>query len=437
MESKGKVCVLGIWHLGSVYSACLADAGYSVVGWDPDANAVAELVEGRPAVFDPGLAELLTANIQEGHLTYTTDLAQAMEGARFVLITFDTPVDDRDEIDLSPVMETCRELAEHLEEDSILVVSSQVPVGTCQRMASTIRESRPSLRFDIACCPENLRLGQAIACFNRPDMIVVGADSPATQERVEELWAFTDAPKVRMSLRSAEMSKHALNAFLGMSISFSSELANLCDGLGADAMDVTDVLLLDGRIGKRAPLRPGLGFSGGTLARDLKILQGAGERLGCATILTDATLEVNDRQNQVVVDKLRKIYGSLKGLTVGVLGLTYKPDTSTLRRSVALEIIQELVNEGAAVKAYDPKANATEIEEHDEFLFCSNAYDAARDCDALVVITDWPEFRDLDFSLIRAYMKKPVLVDARNMLDAERLRAAGFVYLGIGRGMGQ
>lgn len=434
MRLKGKVCVLGIWHMGSVYSACLADLGYFVVGWDRDAEKVAELNKGIPPLFEPGLEELLISNLNQKRLSYTTDLSQAAKGSSYVLITFDTPVNEQDEVDLSEIFDTALELSRHLENGSVIIVSSQVPVGTCEQIRSLIRQSNPSLDFDIAYSPENLRLGQAIEDFKNPQRIIIGADSNSTLDRVEELFSVTSAPKLRMNLRTAEMTKHALNAFLGMSISFINEIANLCDELGADVLKVATALRMDERIGQKAPLQPGLGFAGGTLARDLKILQNLGNRFHYETHLVNGVLRVNEQQNKLVIRKLEKIYGSVENLSVGILGLTYKAGTSTLRRSVALEIIRDLTDKGAMVKAYDPKASLEEIGQHKEFEFCSDPCAVARNSDALVIVTEWPEFKSLDFDLFRSIMKGAVLFDTQNMLDDEQMTGKGFLYFGVGRG---
>jgi UDPglucose 6-dehydrogenase len=434
-EENTNVCVIGIWHLGAVYSACLADLGYRVVGVDRDAKKVAELNKGIPPLFEPGLQELLTNNIKSKRLSYTTDLSHSVKGARYVLITFDTPVNDQDEIDLSEIFDTANGLAGCLGNNTVIIVSSQVPVGTCEEIKSLIKKKSPALDIDIAYSPENLRLGQAIDCFKRPERIVIGANSNATLDRVEALLSIVKAPILRMNLRSAEMTKHALNAFLATSISFGNEIANLCDEVGADALKVATALRLDERIGQNARLLPGLGFAGGTLARDLKVLKNLGNKFGYETHLINGVLKVNEQQNKLVVRKLNKVYGSIKGLTIGILGLTYKAGTSTLRRSAALEIIKDLITEGAMVKAYDPKADRAEIQQHKEFEFCSDPYALAKGADALVIVTEWPEFKKLDFDLIKSVMKKPVLIDTKNMLDDEQIRGNGFIYLGVGRGL--
>ena len=434
MVENQKVCVIGVWHLGAVYSACLADMGYQITGVDKDANRVQHLNHGEPPIFEPGLKELASKNIAAGRLSYNTDLEQALKGAKYILITFDTPVDDNDEVDLSPLLDTCSELGKYMENGSIIIVSSQVPVGTCDLLKSLIKQTNPTLDFDIAYSPENLRLGQAITYFKNPDRIVIGADNKSTLDRVEALFDIIPAPKLRMNLKTAEMTKHALNAFLATTISFANEIANLCDEVGADALKVSEALKSEARIGPKLPLLPGLAFAGGTLARDLKIIKKLGESSNYETPLIDGVLTVNRRQNSLVIRKLQKIYGSVKYLNIGVLGLTYKPGTSTLRRSAAIEIIKELTDNGARVKAFDPKAAVEEVHQHREFIFLTDPYAVAQGADALVIITDWPQFKNLDFNVIKNSMKKPVLIDAKNMLDSEQLIGKGFLYSGVGRG---
>jgi len=429
-----KICVIGIWHLGSVYSACLADLGYQVIGVDGDAKRIAELNKGIPPLFEPGLQELITTNIKSKRLAYTTDLNHAVKGASYVLVTFDTLVNDQDEIDLSEIYDTANKLAGCIKNNTIILISSQVPVGTCEEIKSLIKKKKPALEFDIAYSPENLRLGQAIDCFKKPERIVIGADNNTTLDKIENLFSVVKAPVLKMNLRSAEMTKHALNAFLATSISFGNEIGNLCDEVGADAVKVATALRTEGRIGGKIPLFPGLGFAGGTLARDLKVLKKIGKEKGYETLLIDSVLSVNQRQNGIVVRKLERIYGLVKGLTIGILGLTYKPDTSTLRRSAALEIIKQLVDRGAKVRAYDPKVDLSEVKEYAEFEFCDDVYAVAQGSDALVLITEWPEFRDLDYDRIKLAMRKTVFIDTKNFLDNEQMAAKGFSYFGIGRG---
>ena len=429
-----RVCVIGLWHLGLVTSACLADLGRTVIGFDENPQLIDGLRNGRLPIFEPGLEKLVAKGIAEQRLWFTGDPREALAGARYVIIAVDTKLDQRDESDLSEVMAAVSLLVRHLEDGSIVVMRSQIPVGTCQRIEATIRRGRPSLDFGIAYFPENLGMGQSIERFKKADMVVIGSDDPAVASAVEELLAGIDGPTVLVGTRTAEMTKHTLNAFFATCISFANEIANLCDEIGADALDVVRAMHLDQRIGSSAPLRPGLGFGGGALGRELKTLRKLGKRSGIRMPLIEGVLTVNEQQNRVVTRKLSKVYGSLEGLTVGILGLTYKPGTSTLRRSVALEIIGELTALGAAVKAHDPRANLEELQGRPEFEVCPDPYAVAQGSDALVLVTDWPEFRNLDFLAVKKSMRSPVLVDARNMLDAEEMTNIGFRYLGVGRG---
>lgn len=428
-----KLCVAGIWHLGAVTSACFADLGYSVVGFDRDSERVAALNAGHPPLHEPGLEELLSKNLASGRLTYTTSLGDAAQTAAYVLFTFDTPVDDNDDVDLSELFDTATALAPTIEDGATIVVSSQVPVGTCERLLETVREVNHAARgVGIAYVPENLRLGQAIDRFLRPDMIVTGSNDSCTPAKVAELYAAIDAPKITVDLRTAEMTKHAINAYLATCISLANELANLCDMVGADALKVAEALRMDARVSPKAPLLPGSGFSGGTLARDVKILRQIGREHDYAPPFFDGVWEANQRQAGVPVRRLKEVLPDLNGLRVAVLGLTYKPGTSTLRRSAALEVIKTLISEGANVQAYDPKADPGELSHHEGFTVCSSVDDAVRDGDAMLLTTPWPEFKELDFARLGESMKSRVLVDAHNFLDGESLRKMGFTYLGTG-----
>ncbi len=433
-SSNSKVCVIGIWHLGSIYSACLSELGYAVVGVDKDSDRVANLNKGIPPLYEPDLNELILKNIQSERLHYTTDLKDALRDARFIFITFDTNVDDNDDVDLSEVYDAVSASTEGLEDKSVIIVSSQVPVGTCEDLRLLIKRKCPSLNFDVAYVPENLRLGKAINIFMNPERIVIGANSEPTLDTVERFFDVISAPKLRMSLRSAEMTKHALNAFLATAVSFGNEIGNICDIVGADALKVAEALQTDSRIGRKAMIKPGLGFAGGTLARDIKALQKIGKKASYQPNLINGVYEVNLRQNKMVVGRLQKVYGSIENLTVSIFGLTYKAGTSTLRRSASIEIIKDLISQGVKVKAYDPKADLREFGGKIDFEFCSNPFLAAQDTDALIFVTDWPEFKELDFSKLKLLMRKPVVIDAQNMLNTASLVQKGFIYLGMGRG---
>jgi UDPglucose 6-dehydrogenase len=287
----------------------------------------------------------------------------------------------------------------------------------------------------MACVPENLRLGQAIERFLRPDLLVLGADNDQTMAKVEALLSPIPGPRVRVDLRTAEMIKHAINAYLATCISLGNELANLCDEVGADALQVAGALKLESRVSPKAPLLPGLGFAGGTLARDMKVLTNLAERYHYPAPFLHGILALNRLQNASVVHRLEKLLGSLRAKTVGVLGLTYKPGTSTLRRSSAIETIRNIVAQGAIVRAYDPKADPAEMAPfRHEFTVCDNPYAVAQGAHAIVLVTPWPEFKELDFTRLRTPMHSPVFLDTANMLDPGQVTQAGFLYQGIGRG---
>jgi UDPglucose 6-dehydrogenase len=409
--------------------------GYSVIGVDEDSMRIAKLNAGTAPLYEPSLDALLQQGLASGKLRFTMNFADGVRGSRYVWLAYDTPVNDRDEVDLTTINAAAEKIAPYLEDDTVIVVHSQVPVGTCEQIECAVRAVAPSLRFAIACVPENLRLGKALECFRKPAMIVIGSNQEGTLDRVEAFCSMLPCQKLRMNLRSAEMTKHAINSYLATCISYIDELANLCDAVGANAGTVSAALRLDERVSPRAPLLPGgLGFAGATLARDLRALQALGKRVAHPTHLFDAVLEVNEEQKRIVYRRLSVHFGSLERLTVGILGLTYKTGTSTLRRSAAIEIARGLKSAGAIVKGYDPKAAIEELGGEDVIQFCSSPDEVAADSDALVIVTEWPEFKDLNFAALASRMKHRVLIDTKNLLGPERLRTLGFTYSDIGRG---
>lgn len=428
-----KVSTLGLWHLGSVVSACLAGLGYRVTAYDPDPERVCDLAKGVPPLHEPGLSQLIGAGLDSGRLAFTDDLGQALADAEFALLTYDSPVDSEDRIDLGEIFATAGRMAAHLDEGATVIVMSQVPVGTCEEIARAIQQARPGLTSGLVCSPENLKLGQAIDRFLHPPMLLLGGDDEDALDAAERLFRPIPTVKLRLSLRTAEMAKHALNAFSATCISFSNEIAALCEEMGVDAAALSEVLRHDERVGPETPIRPGLGFSGGTLARDLNVLRTLGDRCGLDTPLLDAVLAVNQGQKDRVLHKLQRLCGALDGLTISVFGLTYKAGTSTLRRSVSLELIASLAAQGSAVRAYDPQADTRELPPGLPVDIGLDPYETVRGSDALLIMTQCPEFRALDYAAIQRCMRQPVLVDATNMLDPDALLACGFRYQGMGR----
>ncbi len=426
-----RVAVFGLWHLGSVVAGCLARLGHRVRGVDFDAAAIAGLAAGRAPVFEPGLDELLACQIRAGRLVFTSHPAEALEDAEAVFITFDTPVDDEDHSDLTPIERACAEIAAAARRPLTAVVMSQVPVGTCRGLAGQHRKRAPEPEFTLLYQPENLRLGQALENFTRPDRIVVGAEDRMAAGKLEPLYQGIPGERLVMSWESAELAKHATNAFLAASVSFANELAGLAEAAGADIRDVVRALRADRRIGRQAFLNPGLGFAGGTLGRDVQALRRLGERAGRPTRLLEAALAVNRARLAELLEKLTRLAGGeLRGRRIALLGLVYKPGTSTLRRSHALELARRLSEAGAEVRAFDPKVTADEATA--ALALCADAYEAALGADVAVLATPWPEFRNLDWGQMRRGMRRAAVLDAHNALDERALRAEGFLYVGIG-----
>ena len=429
------ICIIGLWHQASVVSACLADMGHEVRGVGDDEKVVAALNAGKPPVYEPKLKAIIRRNLRAGRLKYATDYREALDGAEFAYIAIDTPVGLGDESDLSIILNAGRHVGQAMSGELILIVSAQVPVGTCERIAAIVREENPAAVFDVAYVPEFLRLGTAVDTFRRADRFVVGANDRSVAERIAALYLPLGRPIVITNLCTAEMAKHASNAFLATSISFINEVASLCDEVGADALRVAQIMKLDRRIGKYAFLKPGLGFAGGTLGREIRALQKLGQQHGCDTRMMDAVMTVNQTRAGLVGRCLQRIYDSLEGLQVGILGLTYKPGTSTLRRSIALDIIRDLATQGASVKAFDPLARLDEVADLLPFEPCPDPYAAAQGSDALVLVTEWAGIHDLDLPRLRAAMRRPVLIDTRNVFDPAEMIQLGFIYSGIGRGI--
>jgi UDPglucose 6-dehydrogenase len=428
-----RICVVGLWHQGTVLAGCFSELGHDVVGVATDDGVVAGLQGGRPPLHEPGLAELVRAGLDAGRLRFTTDFSAGVADADFVYLSLDTPVGPGDEADLAPVVASAREIGRARSGDVVLCVTSQVPVGTSALLAAEVEAGLGGGRCRVAYVPEFLRLGTALDSFRSADRFIIGADDPELAGRVSALYEPLGRPIAVMDVRSAEMTKHASNAFLAASISFINEMADLCEEAGADVARVAEGMKLDRRIGPHAFLSAGLGFAGGTLGRDLRVLQALGREAGRATALVDAVVAVNLARSRLVPDLLARLHGSLDGIRVGLLGLTYKPGTSTLRRSVALEIARELTGVGAAVRAFDPHADLSELDGPLPFEPCPDPASAADGADALVVVTAWPEFRDLDLRWLRERVRRPDLVDTQNMYDPQLVADSGWMYYGIGR----
>lgn len=435
MKRRPTVCVIGIWHLGAVNAVGFAEKGYQVVGLELDKKKAGRLARGIAPLFEPGLEALFRKHLGSKRLRFSSDPGVVAE-ADYVVIAYDSPVNERDEVDISPIVEAARLAGPFLRTSTPIVITSQLPLGSSEKIEADVRTANPAWRSGVVYTPENLRLGSAIPRFLEPDMLVLGASQPEAAAAALALYRPFKTEKLPMDLRSAEMVKHALNAFLATSITFINEIAGLSDRLGADAVAVGRALKLDKRIGKSALMMPGLGFSGGTLARDVTQLRRFAAELGHRAKLFDAVAEVNEGTFDEIVARLRAKLGPLTGKKIGVLGLTYKPGTSTVRRSPALKIMRKLDEAGATCAGYDPKASAEELAaEGQSFTRAKSVRALAAGADALVLVTEWPEFRDLPWAALGRLMNRALIVDSKNFLDPLRVSGAGFDYQGFGRAL--
>lgn len=426
------ICVTGIWHQGAVVSACLADLGNNVRGVC-DEKTAASLNAGQSLVFEPGLSEIIQRNVSAGRLRYTTSYEEGLASAEFVFICTDTAVDSNDDSDLDPIYAIAEDIGRNLRSDATLCVTAQVPIGTSEDLSHVVRRFAPIYKSGVAYIPEFLRLGIAVETFLQADRFVIGCNDLAVAERIASLYQPLGRPIVFTDLRSAEMAKHASNAYLSTSISFINEISNLCETLDANAQEVARILKLDRRIGQHAFLSPGLGFAGGTLGREIRALQKLGIAQRTATPLMDAVWCVNSERPQLVSRRLQAILGSLQGGQIGILGLTYKAGTSTLRRAISLDIARDLTQRGATLKAFDPLANLSEVSDLPPMLICADPYQVAQDSDALVLVTEWTDIGALDLKRLRKCMQGDVFLDTRNLLDPALMAESGFRYLGVGR----
>ena len=427
-----KICVLGLWHLGTVTAGCLTLGGHEVTGLDFDETVVSNLKSGRPPLFEPGLEDLIQKGLGAGVLDFSTDPAEAVRGAQVIWVTYDTPVDDEDNADVSYVVERVSRLFPHLEAGQEVLISSQLPVGTSRSLEATFAQARPGVEVSFSYSPENLRLGKAISVFTQPDRVVMGVRSEKSRKVFTELLApFTDHIEW-MSVESAEMTKHALNAFLATSVTFINEIAAICEHVGADAREVERGLKSESRIGPKAYLGPGGAFAGGTLARDIAFLTQLGKQNGLPIHLVPAVRVSNDAHKNWPRRRLTELLGNLRGKTIAVWGLTYKAGTDTLRRSSAIELCQWLLEQGANVQAHDPAVKDLPVQYHDIRL-CSSPLQAVQGAEALVIATEWPDYRAVSMSEALKVMGSPKILDANGFLASSMEALPGVTYVTVGK----
>jgi UDPglucose 6-dehydrogenase len=427
-----KIAVLGLWHLGSVTAACLASVGHDVVGIDDDPAVIDRLADGRPPLFEPGLEDLVRAGLRSGRLWFTTDIAQLREGVELLWVTRDTPVDADDRADVDSVMRQVVSALPHLTPGATVLVSSQMPVGSISRLEAAARSVCPGSGLRFACSPENLRLGKAIEAFLVPDRIVVGIRSGEDRDRIARLLAPITERIEWMRVESAEMTKHAINAFLATSVVFANEVATLCELVGADAKEVERGLKTEQRIGPRAYLGPGAAFAGGTLARDIEFLKDAGRTGRLELPLLQSVRTSNDAHKGWVLRRLQTSLGELRGQRIAIWGLTYKPGTDTLRRSLAVELCDRLLALGASLVVHDPvvadlpAAWSGRVDRADDPLA---SLDGAA---ALVIATEWPMYRDIPGAAIAAAAAPGLLVVDPNRFLGRIAGSAGLRHAAVG-----
>lgn len=426
------VTVMGLWHLGSVTAACLAGAGHTVIGFDSDTVNIEGLMQGRPPIAEPGLADLLTSATRAGTLTFTPDPERAFRHSELVWVCFDTPVDDDDRADVDEVLRQVEAVFPRLRTATVVLVSSQLPVGSVRRLEQAWAPVAGGRRVTFACSPENLRLGKAIEVFTKPDRVIAGVRDDWTKSRIAALFAPITDRIEWMSIESAEMTKHAINAFLATSVTFINELAMLCESVGADAKQVERGLKTEQRIGPGAYLSPGGAIGGGTLARDVMFLRAVGERTHRMTPLLDGLVASNATHREWARRRLVTEIGSLDGATIAVWGLTYKPGTDTLRRSGAVELCRWLLNQHARVRVHDPAVQSLppELEGVER---TADPVDAAAGAAALVVATEWPQYRQIAADALARTMPGGLVLDANRFLEKTIGQDPRFRFVAVGQ----
>jgi UDPglucose 6-dehydrogenase len=433
-ERMAKISVIGTGYVGLVTGACFADLGNEVICLDIDETRIDNLKKNIMPIYEPGLEQVVSQNSKAGRLKFTTDYAEALKEAEFAFIAVGTPSGEDGEADLQYVRSVAEMIADLVDHPIIVVNKSTVPVGTGDWVADIIRKrgNGELLDFSVVSNPEFLREGSAINDFMYPDRVVLGAINHAAASEVAQLYISLRCPILITDLRTAEMIKYASNAFLATRISFINEIANICEDLGADVRQVAAGMGMDKRIGSTF-LDAGLGWGGSCFPKDVKALAHMAVLHGSNPQLLQAVMDINRNQRRKVVLRLRKSLGSLNEKVIGVLGLSFKPNTDDIREAPALEVIYLLKNEGAIVKAYDPQAMENAREALNDVQLCGNPYEVAEGADGIVLATEWNEFKHLDFERIHKLMRTPIIMDGRNLWDPEHLRQLGFTYYGVGR----
>lgn len=434
-----RITMIGTGYVGLVTGTCFAEFGHFVTCVDKAADKIDQLNQGIIPIYEPGLDVLVSKNVKEGRLNFTTDLAQAIPNADAVFLAVGTPSSRRGDgyADLSYVYEAAREIAQHLQEYTVVVDKSTVPVGTARQVERIMRETNPTAEFNVASNPEFLREGAAITDFMRPDRVVIGVEAERAAKVLREIYKplyLRDTPIVQTTIETAELTKYAANAFLAVKISFINEIAAVCEAVNANVIDLAKAIGMDGRIGGKF-LHPGPGYGGSCFPKDTLALMRIVQEYGENVRIVEAAVEVNSAQKARMVKKIREMLGgSETGKTIAVLGLTFKPETDDMRDAPAATILPALLEKGACIRAHDPKG----MEEARKYLpagieYLDSPYDAVTNADCVVLMTEWNQYRALDLQRIKTALKAPIFVDLRNVYDPHTMREAGFTYTGVGR----
>ena len=426
-----KICVQGLWHLGSVTAACLASVGHDVVGLDGDSTNIRNLNQGKAPLFEPGLDEMIHNEINQGHLRFSQSSREAVADAELLWVTFDTPVDEDDQADVELVFDKIKSVLPELNDGTVVLISSQIPVGSIKKLENFVKDNYIKKQIFFAYSPENLRLGKSIDVFLNPDRIVVGTRNDETKEKLKKLFSPITNKIEWMSVESAEMTKHAINAFLATSVTFANELAAICELYGADAKEVERGLKTESRIGPRAYLSPGGPFAGGTLARDIDFLDKAAQEKALAVPLLQSVRVSNNEHKKWTKRKLSEKFTPLNKLSVAIWGLTYKAETSTLRRSLAVELCDWLIEERANVRVYDPAVQELPSHWNNQVDRFDSALEALKNTQVLVLGTEWAEFKETAKKMLEVVNNDYLVIDANRYLQNE-IVPLGINYIAVG-----
>jgi len=440
---KMNICVVGTGYVGLVTATCFAEMGHSVIGVDVDAAKVARLSRGESPLYEPGLSELLHRNIKAGRLSFSTDLSSAVSKSLFVFVAVGTPMGADGSADLKSVLSVSRSVAATMDGYRVVVVKSTVPVGTCQLVAREIadvlegRKMKSSIPFDVVSNPEFLKEGSAVNDFMRPDRVVVGVSNPEASELMKELYApflRNGHPVIMMDVLSSELTKYASNAFLAMKISFMNKVAQICDKVGADVMNVRSGMGADPRIGLPF-LYAGVGYGGSCFPKDVQAFVRTGASYGVEMGLLEEVEKINEQQKKWAVRKIAELYPDQTGLRVAIWGGAFKPETDDIRDAPSIAVISELLERKVSVSLYDPEAMAgLRLVFPSGVLFCENPYDVLKEADVLLLLTEWREFRNPDWVQVKNLMRGRLVLDGRNQYEASDLASHGLSCVGVGRG---